>query len=86
MNVKITSSSVSPYETRVTTLEGVAVEGLTGITFHADVDDVNRAELRLLISEISVEGRAQFYVRGKEVHRIEYADGSVDDFTATAQA
>lgn len=83
MNVKIVSDGPCGFGTKVMTQDGVEVGGLTAITFRAEADNINRAELELYVAEIAVEGVAAFYARGKEVRRIEYADGTVDEFPAS---
>lgn len=82
MKVKITSDGTS-HGTKVTTADGVPVRGVSGIVFRAEVDDVNRAELSLCFVEIEAEAEARVYVGGKQVCRIEYADGSFDKYPAT---
>lgn len=81
MHVKITSDG-TPHGTKVTTADGSPVQGLTGILFRAEIDDVNRAELSLSLVEIDAEAEARVYVAGKEVRRIEYADGTSDEYPA----
>lgn len=80
MNVKIVSDEAG---TKVLTRDGVPIEGLSGISFRAELNDINRAELQLAVGEIEVEVEASVFVRGKEVRRIEYADGSTDEFPAS---
>ncbi len=80
MNVKIVSDEAG---TKVLTRDGVPIEGLSGISFRAELNDINRAELQLAVGEIEVEAEASVFVRGKEVRRIEYADGSTDEFPAS---
>lgn len=81
MFVKITSGREG-IGASVTTESGEPVEGLTSIVFRADVDNINRAELHLYVGEFEAMAKAQVMVRGKEVRRIEYADGTVDEFPA----
>lgn len=81
MNVKIKSGSM-PFGTKVTTADGAEIDGLNRIAVTIDVDDINRAELHLAISEIEVEASARVYVGGNEVRRIEYADGKVVEYPA----
>lgn len=81
MNVKIVSGA--RIGTKVLTEGGVEIEGVRGIVFRAEVDRINRAELDLYVAEIQAEGVASIFVRGKEVRRIEYADGSTDEFPAS---
>ena len=83
MNVRIQSGS-TPFGTKVTTQDGSEIDGLSAVTVKIDVDDINRAELHLAIAEIEVEASARAYVGGKEVRRIEYADGTVAEFPAPA--
>lgn len=80
MNVKIVSDEAG---TKVLTRDGVEVEGVASIVFRAELNDINRAELQLAVGEIEVEAEASVFVRGKEVRRIEYADGSTDEFPAS---
>lgn len=81
MNVKIVSGA-SPFETKVTTADGAEIEGLTGVDVHIHIEDINRAKLHLAIAEVEVEAAAGVYVRSREVRRIEYADGTADEFPA----
>lgn len=81
MNVKI-SSGTTGCGTRVTTADGATIDGLTEVVFRAVVNDLNRAELHLHVAGIEAEAEATVYVAGKEVRRIEYADGSVDEYPA----
>lgn len=81
MNIKIASGGAA-YGTKVTTADGAEVGGLTAITFRAQVGDINRAELELAVGEIEVEAKARIFVRGKQVLRIDYADGTFDEFPA----
>lgn len=81
MHVKIISDG-TPCGTKVETADGTAVKGLTEITFRAQINDINRAELHLACAGIEAEAEATVHVAGKEVRRIEYADGTVDEFPA----
>lgn len=80
MNVKIVSDEAG---TKVLTRDGVEVGGVASIVFRAEVDNINRAELELYVAEIQADAAASIFVRGKEVRRIEYADGSTDEFPAS---
>jgi hypothetical protein len=82
MHVKIISDG-TPRGTKVLTADGSPVTGLTGIIFRADIDDVNRAELSLSCALIDAEASARVFVNGREVRRIEYADGTVEEFPAS---
>lgn len=82
MQVKIVSDG-TPHGTKVLTADGAPITGLTGVVFRAEIDDINRAELSLCLTEIDAEAEARFYIRAKQVRRIEYADGTADDFPAT---
>lgn len=81
MHVRIISDGTAR-GTKVLTADGNPVSGLTGVVFRAEIDDVNRAELSLLCAVIDAEASARVFVDGKEVRRIEYADGSVEEFPA----
>lgn len=81
MHVKIISDG-TPYGTKALTADGASVQGLTGIVFSAQINDINRAELHLACAGIEAEAEAAVYVAGKEVRRIEYADGTVTEFPA----
>ena len=81
MQVKIISDG-TPHGTKVVTADGSPVRGLTGIVFRAEVDDVNRADLSLSRVEIDAVAEARVFVGGREVRRIEYADGSSDEYPA----
>ena len=81
MHVRIISDGTK-YGTKVETLDGRAIKGLTGVTFRADIDDINRAELHLHCTGIDAKTDAKIFVAGREVRRIEYADGTADEFQA----
>lgn len=81
MRVKIESDGTG-FGTKVLNTDGSPVEGVTGLTFRASVDDICRAEIQLGLVRIDAFAEAQFFVNGKQVSDIAYADGTVDDFTA----
>lgn len=81
MYVRIISDATKQ-GTRVETADGQPIKGLTGITFRADINDINRAELHILCVGIDAKADAKVYIGQREVRRIEYADGTVDDFPA----
>lgn len=80
MHVKIASSG-APSTTRVTTAGGQNIEGIVGIRWECPLYDISRAEVTLMFVEIEVDAEARFIgPLGKVVSRIEYADGSFQDF------
>lgn len=79
MNVRIVSGKTG-FGTKVTTESGAEIEGLTYVGFQASMNDVNRAELHLHVSGIEAEAEARVYVAGREVRRIEYADGEIVEY------
>lgn len=81
MRVRIESDGTG-FGTKVLDTDGTPVEGVTGLNFSAQIDDVTRAEIQLSLVRIDAIAEAQFYVKGKQVSAITYADGTVDDFTA----
>ncbi|MFA5567970.1 MAG: hypothetical protein WC972_04905 [Trueperaceae bacterium] len=82
MKVRIVSTGGTGHGTRVMGSDGREIDWITGLTFRADVDDITRAEIEFSAVEIDAVAEAKFLVRGKEVRRIEYADGSADEFPA----
>lgn len=83
MHVRITSGG-APMTTEVRTSEGAVIQGVTAIRWSIAVGDISRAEVDLCfaeIGEIAAEAR-MLGPNGKEVRRIEYADGTVDEFPA----
>lgn len=79
MRVKIVSGGVAA-GTKITDEEGRELDWVTAVTWRAEVDDICRAQIELGAMEVEVEGEATFYVKGKPVRRIEYADGTVDEY------
>lgn len=60
-----------------------AVEGVKSVTWRHEAGDVPRAEVELLFVPLLTACQARMFgPGGKEVRRIEYADGSFDDFPA----
>lgn len=82
MHVRIISDGTAR-GTKVLTPDGSPVAGLTGVVFRAEIDDLNRAELNLVCAAIDAEASARVFVAGREVRRIEYADGTVEEFPAS---
>lgn len=80
MNVRIVSDKIG---TRVLTESGAVVEGISGLTFRAEVGDVNRVQIDLAAGHIDAGAEAAFHVGGREIRRIEYADGTIDEFPAS---
>jgi hypothetical protein len=84
MKVRIESDG-SPTGTRVVDQSGNDISNrVTGVTFRHNAGEVPWVELDLGFIEISaVETKARMIgPGGKEVRRIEYADGSEDVFSA----
>lgn len=81
MRVRIESDGTG-LGTKVLNTDGLPVKGVTGLTFSAQVDDISRAELQVGLVRIDAFAEAQFFVNGKQVSAIAYADGTIDDFTA----
>lgn len=80
MMVKITCDGPSTLGTKVTTMGGAEIPGISKIVITAHVDDLWRAEIDLLVHEIAVNAEAKFLVKGRAVRRIEYEDGEVEEF------
>lgn len=86
MKIKITSDG-TPYGTRLTAEDGGEIEGAVAVTWRASANDpMARAEVELDFIELNGIAEARMIgPGGKEVRRIEYADGSVDEFPVTAE-
>ena len=80
MNVRIISDGTDA-GTRVLNEEGAPIRGIRAIKFSAAVDEINEAAITLSFVQIDSAAKARFYVEGREVARIIYADGSEADFT-----
>lgn len=79
MNVKIVSDG--QIGTRVELPDGTPLAGVMSITWRAAVSDFARADIELCIIEIDAVAQARFYgPSGKEIRRIEYTDGSTDEY------
>lgn len=79
-NVKIVSGGVS-VGTHVFNEDGAEIHGITSIDWHARIDDVCRAEIEIGVVQTEVGGRAKFFgPGGREIRRIEYADGTVEEY------
>lgn len=81
MHVRIKSDGTN-LGTLVTNSDGEAVPGVVSIAFRAEINDISRADISLSAVEIDAVADARFYVCGREVRRIEYADGTTDDYPA----
>lgn len=80
MNVVISSNGTGA-GTKVTTPDGQPIRGLTAVTWRMAIDEISRADLELSFVEVErVDAVASVYVGGKEVRRIEYADGTFDEY------
>lgn len=82
MKVHIKSSDGTPHGTKITDENGKDIDGVTRVTWRAAVNDINRAEIELLFVDMDVQGEARMMGPRGEVRRIEYADGTVDEFPA----
>ena len=81
MNVKIISDG-TPHGTKFQTEVGKQIDGITGVSIHADNDGV-RVSLDLMFIPFEMAAKASMIgPNGKEVRRIEYADGSSEEFPA----
>lgn len=82
IRVKIQADG-SPCGTQITTEDGRDLGGsVTGVTFRHDAGNIPVAELTIGFVEIEYEGLAKLYgPGGKEVARIEYADGTFEEFS-----
>lgn len=71
--------------TRITTADGRDISNqVSGVSWSHDVDDIARAELRLSFIEIEAVAEARMLgPGGKDVRRIEYADGTSDEYPVT---
>jgi len=83
VNVKITSDGEG-FGTHVQTEDGREIDGVTEIVWRAVAGDICRADVSL--SFITLSGAADARMigpNGKEVRRIEYADGTSEEFPAS---
>lgn len=83
MKVTVTSDG-SNHGTRVTSPDGTPIEGIRALTFRAAVDEIASLAIELVFVTLDrVEGEATFCgPSGKPIRRIEYADGTVDEYPA----
>lgn len=83
MKVTVTSDG-SNRGTRVTGPDGAPIEGVRALTFRAAVDEIASLDIELVFVTLDrLEGEATFYgPAGKPIRRIEYVDGTVDEFAA----
>lgn len=84
MNVKIISDGTG-LGTRVLTDSGEPIQGLTAVNWRMAIDEISSAKLELGLVEVEhIDAVATVYIGGREVRRVEYADGTVDEFPAAA--
>lgn len=84
MNVNIKSDSTG-FDTTVTASDGTKINGVRELTWSIGVDRLGEASIKLYTAtDIDLNGRATFFVNGREVRRIEYADGTADEYPQAA--
>lgn len=83
MKVSVTSDG-TPHGTRVTGPDGTAIAGITALNWRIAVGEPSRFDIEMSFIPLErVEGEAEMIgPAGKAVRRIEYADGSVDEYPA----
>lgn len=73
--------------TKLLTDDGQEVEGVVALTWSHQVDDFARIDARLSIVKIEAVGAETRFIgpNGKAIRRIEYADGTFDEYPAPTQ-
>lgn len=82
MKIRI-SGEGSAYGSRVTDGAGLVIEGVRAVSWRHEAGEPPKAEVELLFVPLHLAGEVDARMlgpSGKEVRRIEYADGSVDEY------
>lgn len=71
--------------TRILTEDGQDISSqVSSVVWSHEAQDIARAELRLAFIEVDAVAEARMIgPGGKDVRRIEYADGTIDEYPAT---
>jgi hypothetical protein len=78
-------SDGAPHRVKIINEEtGEPLNGVTKVTWRAEVNDICRADIEVIIVPAEIVGAVAkvFGPNGKQIRRIEYADGTTEEYPA----